>query len=147
MSENTEETTRATEPSDALSALLRNPESLSKVGEILSRFTSGDNSENPPLNEQNSSPNGQIESTNDENNMGVQDSTPTLQNFSNGDITSRLPEILSLLSSSKGEISHFNRQQTALLLAIKPYLSEHRRQLIDGFIQMNRFGEILKKLI
>ena len=146
MTESMGEAQASTDLSSLLGSLISNPEALSKIGEIISNATSTQEGDNPPhsiiieSNLEDSS--SQIEETSTIN-KGV---SPTFQNPNSNDILLKLPKILSKLSSEKGENSIATKQQIALLLAIRPYLSEHRKELIDTFIKMNRLGAIFKNL-
>jgi hypothetical protein len=146
MTESMGEAKASTDLSSLLGSLISNPEALSKIGEIISNATSTQEGDNPPhsikieSNLEDSS--SQIEETSTIN-KGV---SPTFQNSNSNDILLKLPKILSKLSSEKGENSIATKQQIALLLAIRPYLSEHRKELIDTFIKMNRLGAIFKNL-
>ena len=146
MTESMGEAQASTDLSSLLGSLISNPEALSKIGEIISNATSTQEGDNPPhsikieSNLEDSS--SQIEETSTIN-KGV---SPTFQNPNSNDILLKLPQILSKLSSEKGENSIATKQQIALLLAIRPYLSEHRKELIDTFIKMNRLGAIFKNL-
>ena len=146
MTESMGEAQASTDLSSLLGSLISNPEALSKIGEIISNAKSAQEGDNPPHsikienNLEDSS--SQIEETSTIN-KGV---SPTFQNPNSNDIFLKLPQILSKLSSEKGENSIATKQQIALLLAIRPYLSEHRKELIDTFIKMNRLGAIFKNL-
>lgn len=109
-------------PSDLsamLGSLLQDPDALSRVSGIISQYTGAENSSTE-----------QAQSTPEAEPTQVAPKLP-------------LPDLLSMLHASAPSQ---NKEQTALLLAIKPYLSEHRRELIDGFIKMSRLTDILKKL-
>lgn len=88
-------------------------------------------------------------------------STPDGLPFSiSPELMSRLPALISslgasfgtsgapsLASASKGSaLSHQHNRRIALLNALRPYLSEHRRQAIDQIIKINALGDLLKKL-
>jgi hypothetical protein len=146
MTESMGEAQASTDISSLLGSLISNPEALSKIGEIISNATSTREGDNPPhsikieSNLEDSS--SQMEETSTIN-KGV---SPTFQNPNSNDILLKLPQTLSKLSSEKGKNSIATKQQIALLLAIRPYLSEHRKELIDTFIKMNRLGAIFKNL-
>ena len=104
--------------SSILSSLLSNPDAISKVNGIISQYTSSDG-ENKAASE--TAPSESAEPPSE----------------------TKIPDLLSLISSSAPTQ---NKEQTALLLAIRPYLSPHRRELIDGFIRMSKLTDIIKKL-
>lgn len=130
--------------SGILGAILSNPEALSRVGKIISDHISADetsNASNPPPVANNTEdfdtniPTNSSDNTNNENNNNT---------FQPLDLGDTLPKLLSLFSSSGGAPSQKTKEQIALLTAIKPYLSPRRKDLIDSFIKMSRFGAILK---
>lgn len=78
----------------------------------------------------------------------------------NPELMSRLPAIMSSLSSSFGgsgaasPVGSFGgsahhpsqNKRLALLHALRPYLSEHRRDAIDRIVKITALGDLLKKL-
>ena len=146
MSESIEETKNNTDLATILGGLMSNPELTSKMGEILSGLSSAKKDDNSPPSDENSSNN----TTDKEETMDVSQkddiSFPTFHNSDMGNILAKLPQIISNLSGEKDENSLASKQQIALLLAIRPYLSQRRQELIDTFIKMNRFGAIFKNL-
>lgn len=146
MAQDAENTNKSTDASTLLATVLSNPDALAKMGEIIARSTNGTQGNNSPQSEDNSQDISNNEEHEGDNSDISKDASPTFQNLINPEMMSKLPEILSVLSSQKSPLSSENNQQTALLLAIRPYLSEHRRELIDSFIRFDRLGSILKKL-
>ena len=106
-------------------SLLSNPDALSRVSGIISQYTNSESAEKG----------GEVEPKID--NPEPQSGNPEPPS------APKLPDLLSLFSKSAPSQ---NKEQTALLLAIRPYLSEHRRELIDGFIKMSKLTDILKSL-
>ncbi len=147
MSEGAEENKNTTDLSGLISGLISNPEALSKMSDIISKIGSNENGDNSPL-ETNISNNNQ-DTTDDksDNATNIDDASPTFQNFDISNIISKIPNILSKMSSFKGEKSIADKQQITLLLAIRPYLSERRKELIDTFIKMNKLSSIFMSLI
>jgi hypothetical protein len=146
MGDYAEENKAQVDISSAIGNLLSNPEALSKMSEILSKITSSENGSSSPPDPVNSdniqeSPDEKANIT--ENSEGK---SPTFQNFDTGAILSKMPDILSKLSTLKSEDSIATKQQINLLLAIRPYLSPHRKELIDTFVKMNKLGAIFKNL-
>lgn len=129
-----------------LTTLLSSPESLSKIGQIISNFTDKQSRDNSPPSKENQPDDNKIDSNSNENLENGEVSSPLGENSVAASATSDLPDFLSLLRGQKSEDFRENKQQIALLLAIRPYLSENRRQLIDSFIQFSKLSEILKKL-
>lgn len=133
-------------PVGMLSSLLSNPEMLSKLNETLSNLSLPRNETNSPLSTDNSTIINNNSSQDSNNSTENETSSTTFQNSINTDFAQKLPEILSLISSKGLQKSFISKQQEALLLAIRPYLSERRCELIDGFMKLGRLGEILSKL-
>lgn len=146
MSNMPEESSGALDVSELLKSLLSNPEAFSKMSNILSNLASSANSTNPPQSNDNNGVNEELADNIENNTTNSKEYSPTFQNQDVTDILPKIPEILSKISSAKAEDSVATKQQIALLLAIKPYLSEHRKELIDTFIKMNKFGAIFKNL-
>ncbi len=73
-----------------------------------------------------------------------------------GSVSDALPSLMGLLGpmasngggSKEGKPHHGNGigRSTALLLALKPYLSKSRCETIDRLVQLGKLGEILEKL-
>ena len=146
MNENIENNTTNTDLSSLVSNLLSNPDAISKMSNIISNLSSNANSDNSPPNNENKESEEESKGNIENNRLNNEDSSPTFQNFNTESIISNLPNILSKLSSQKDENSLATKQQITLLLAIRPYLSEHRKELIDTFIKMNKLGAIFKNL-
>lgn len=118
MDEANESAKTSADLSSILGSLLSNPDAISKVNGIISQYTSSDGEKND-----------------------TSEASPT--EAAEPASEAKIPDLLSLISSSTPTQ---NKEQTALLLAIRPYLSPHRRELIDGFIRMSKLTDILKKL-
>ena len=126
--------------------LLSNPETLKKAGEILKNALESKQGDTSPQNNENPiNDDASIENIKDEQQDSEQ-SSPTFLNFDFESILTKLPEIMSKMPKENSENSLASKQQIALLSAIRPYLSEHRRELIDAFIKMNRLGAIFKNI-
>ena len=129
---------------ELLSALLSNPDSLSKLSAILSKFTSGENSAVPPP-QSNLERNVDNEQDNhDENTNDIENVSPTEPTKSTINPSLDFSKIIPILSTISHPQKPQNNRQIALLLAIKPYLSTRRKDLIDSFIQITNFSEIFK---
>ena len=146
MSESSHENNNLKDLSTLFSSLVSNPEIMSTMGNIISNLSANQNDVTPPLND-NFQGNNENSNENNENNIvNNEENSPTFQNFDPSDILSKIPNILSNFSSTKAENSIATKQQIALLLAIRPYLSERRKELIDTFIKMSKLGAIFKNL-
>lgn len=129
-----------------ISNLISNPETLSKIGDIVSKIGVGESSSTPPLSNSNTVNSSSISTTISNISEYNENTPPTFQKEDNENFATKLPEILNKITESNQENSTENKQQIALLLAIRPYLSDHRKELIDTFIKMNRLGSIFKNL-
>ena len=125
-----------------LTSLLSNPELMERVRSILQVSTSTANSE-------------------ETQETAVASTAPALPAsaegvsslLSNPDLMAKIPQLLSAMkpmlsagrSQEKKELSP-EEKRTALLLAIKPYLSPERRQAVDTVLMIARLGSILKQL-
>lgn len=146
MSENEEKGASAIDASTLISNLLSNPDAISKIGNIISKLSESSNDTYSPPKDENTIDDNNTSRQNESNNSNIEEFPPTLQNLDMSRVLSKLPAIISNFSSEKGENFFANKQQIALLLAIRPYLSKHRQELIDTFIKMNRLGAIFKNL-
>ena len=146
MSESIGETRASNDFSSLLGSLISNPEVLTKIGGIIANATSRQGGDDSPHSTNNEDGLEKTASQVDNISADNEEVSPTSQKSNSSDILSKLPNILSNLSSEKAEDSIATKQQIALLLAIRPYLSDHRKELIDTFIKMNRLGAIFKNL-
>lgn len=146
MADGTAEIKNNNDLSTLLGGLLSNPEMLSKISNLISVLGMPQSSDNSPQTTDNESTNSNINDNNESVLSNSEDISPTFQNSESNYILTKMPEILSKFSSSKDENSIATKEQIALLLAIKPYLSDRRKELIDTFVKMNRLGAIFKNL-
>ena len=129
---------------EGLLSLLSNPDAMNKMAGALSRLGILDGEEQP---EEKSTDEGSVPTASD-----TRDPLSSL--LSNPEILSKIPTILSALSASSGKgsatpPSHKDKgkdRRIALLLALRPYLSPHRREIVDYLVKMNKLGEIFKSL-
>ena len=106
---------------DLLSSLLSNPELLSKLPSIISAIK--------PFMEM----------------MSAGAPTVSQTNATGGSVQTLAPPG----SGSQSSLSHRSPEadsRTALLCAMKPYLSQSRRQAVDYIVKLGRLGDILKTL-
>lgn len=129
-----------------LSSLLSDTETLSRLTSVLGMLGNLGIGSSSPQGGENAAEIGVEQSQNAENTVEDDASSPTLKIEDGLGISQKLPDILSLLSSQKPRESAVDDRRIALLLAIKPYLSPRRGELIDSFIQLNRLGGILRSL-
>lgn len=135
------------DPISTLSSLLSSPETLSKMSEIIERHSSVNNGDNPPQNEAKDESflnNSDIINGESKN---FEDSSPTVQNEDLEKTTSSPLNFLSIFSSmGLDKIGAKNDERTALLLAIRPFLSERRREMIDSFISIGKIASVFKNI-
>ena len=112
--------------SDIMSALLSNPELLSKLPSLLSSIK--------PIMEMFSKPSIPASSNVPASNTPSASHAETASAISNGTISPN-PQY-------KGEAD----RRSALLCAMKPYLNQDRQNTIDYLIKISRLGDILKTL-
>ena len=138
---------------DQLSAMLgnvlNNPAIMAQLQGVLAGM--GQNSSAPPPDREEDVPSPSPEQ-----------SAPTASEseglMANAALMAQLPAMLGMLTSfsggqgGQGEQSNPPRpggksgtQRTALLLALKPYLSEGRCEMIDAIVNLSRLGDLLGK--
>ena len=147
MNENAEENRGGEGLSTLLGGLLSNPEAMNKITSILSNVNLSNTSTNSPPNNELSTNNDNSDDDTEDKKGNDEESFTTFQNIDTEKILSKIPQILSQISSNKCEESLATKQQIALLLAVRPYLSSNRRELIDTFVKMSRLGAIFKNLM
>ncbi|MBR7184415.1 MAG: hypothetical protein IKD37_02280 [Clostridia bacterium] len=64
--------------------------------------------------------------------------------LSSPELLSRMPALLSGAGKPSGKPGAPDHR-TALLLALKPYLSDNRRQMIDSIVNLSRLGNLLNR--
>jgi hypothetical protein len=128
--------------SSLLSTLLSSPESLSKIGDIIAKHTKEENRDFSPPNQQNPQTASNISNNFDEIPHKSEDASTTSQNEIKEHTSENPLDFLSFLSSDKLSFLAIKDEQIALLLAIRPYLSEHRREVIDAFLKISKIAKI-----
>ncbi len=146
MSEANENLSPAPDLSGVLSSLLSNPGALSKLSGILSKFTAETDGNNSPLDSNLTKDINTRDALDDKNQTDKDDLLPTEAASSNPDTSLDFSKIASIFSSINLPKTSKNNKEIALLLAIKPYLSPRRKDLIDSFIQITNFSEIFKSI-
>lgn len=106
---------------DILSSLLSNPELISKLPTIIASIK--------PIIEM-------LGRTNSSTSASVSESTPAVS----------LPVQSAPMGSTAHRSGYDHDSRTALLCAMKPYLSNDRRNAIDYIVKLGRLGDILKTL-
>ena len=135
------------DPISALSSLLSSPETLSKMSEIIERHSLVNSGGHPPQSEaKDESFFNNSDIINGES-KDFEDSSPTVQNEDLEKKTSSPLNFLSVFSSmGLDKIGAKNDERTALLLAIRPFLSERRREMIDSFISIGKIASVFKNI-
>ena len=128
--------------SSLLSTLLSSPESLSKIGDIIAKHTKEENRDFSPPNHQNSQITSNISNNFDEIPRKSEDAPTTSQNEIKEHTSENPLDFLSFFSSDKLNFLAIKDEQIALLLAIRPYLSEHRREVIDAFLKISKIAKL-----
>ncbi len=132
--------------SGTLFSFLSNPDAIGKLSGILSKYTNASDSTNSPQGEDFSKENDTSDTQSNENIAVSSTSSPTNKNSSNLNLGLDFSKIASILGGNSPEKAQKNKDQITLLLAIRPYLSPRRQELIDSFIKINHIGEILNKI-
>jgi hypothetical protein len=141
-----EENKEINEGLSPLSALLSSPEIMEKFTSVISQLKNGGDFANPPPSNNNSTATNDNSTTEEHNFSNISAESPTFDTIDPSSILANIPKVLSLLSDDKHSSSFLDPNQKALLNALRPYLSEKRRELIDLFIKMDRFGSIFKAI-
>ena len=133
-----------------LSGLLSNPEVMSKVSGVLSSLSAPEKKAEEPA-----APTTAPSSSEPEGDDLASKLSSVMENK---ELMSKLPEVMAamgpLLSGGKGggggKGSGGKKQEcdkrTALLLALKPYMSSRRCEAIDYFIRINKLGDVIKTI-
>ena len=62
------------------------------------------------------------------------------------DLMGKLPALMSALGPMLGKANGKKDEKTALLLALKPFLSPHRQTAVDSIMRVSQLGHILQQL-
>ena len=143
MSESIENTSPQKDLTGMISSLLSNPDALSKMSSVLSKYTNEEIRDTSPQSNDFTGNSSNNTTTNNELSENSSDTSTTSQIQENRESTFDFGKIASLLGNANE--AQF-KQQTALLLAIRPYLSPKRQELIDGFISISRLSGIFNNL-
>ena len=123
--------------SDAIEKIMANPELISMVASVLGRG----NGKDTPKEESVGEGEVAVQSDSDEQDGAIQ----TDATAQRGDLSGMVASLLPLLTEAKGK-GRADSDSACLLRALKPYVSEGRREAIDAMIRISEFSEILKKL-
>ena len=130
---------KITQENNPLETLFSNPELLSRLTDIAKDLKStmgeptSDTPTTPPEREEETPP--------------TPPTDPLAAALADPTLMSKLPELLSLLSpGSETSKKAPPDKQTALLLALRPYLSPARCEAIDYVTRLKHMGDVLKNL-
>lgn len=115
------ENEQALDLSAMLNSVLQNPEQMAQLQEMAAALGLGTPS---PTNTQSDSP-------------AAEAAPPTTA--AQADLSSLLP----MLKTTGGHKKAKPDQRTALLMALRPYLSDSRREMVDAIVNFSRLGSML----
>lgn len=152
MSEPVKDTDRAAPSiSDAIEKIMANPEIISTVASALGNMNVSSRPARFEKAEDNTVANGEAgggEAERQED--GAEPTHATPSGFNIGELVSSLSPILSRLDPSKSRSgdghNSAEKNREALLCALKPYVSESRREAIDYIIRISQISDMLKHL-
>lgn len=124
----------------ALGVLLSNPEAISKIGSVISKYTTSENRDISPQTDIFEGNHKDYFDVSNNKSTNPEVATPTLQNQEGG-------ESASVSNTKKKESRANENDQITLLLAIRPYLSDKRKEMIDTFVRLSKMGHIFKNLL
>ena len=143
---------------NGLGAILSNPDMLAKMAEAVKKLGVLNDSSDDGAKEKSaqaaSAPAAENTVQTALGNMGG-GANPLAALASNPEIISKLPDIISAFggmggggrSGATGGEKKDQDRRTALLLALRPYLSPRRREIVDYLIKMNKLGDVFKNLM
>lgn len=128
--------------SDAINKLMANPEIISTVASALGNMQAKGEQEPPIQTSEPNEPQPAVQSSGDTHSASA---PPDI-----GALMANLAPIMSGLGGTKGQQKVHERRETdrreALLCALKPYVSEGRREAIDYIIRISQISDILKNI-
>ena len=157
MEEEKQVTSATTSPSDAMTALLSNPEALGRIAAMIGNLTQSTDTPVSPLQPQQSS----TPPPSDLPTGAVAASAPLPLDglgavLSNPAMMEKLPQIMAMLkpmlaaSTPKGPTnappSSPELCRDHLLLALKPFLSPARCEAVDAIIRISKLGAVFQQL-
>ena len=125
-----------------LSSILSNPAAFSKMSEIIAKHTNASNRDISPQDVQIQSNIEVSETISEDSSVSSKELSPTLKEESSNESSENSSNILSIFSSLGNNNSSKNDKQTALLLAVRPYLSKRRQELLDTMLGLEKIGKI-----
>lgn len=134
-----------------LNTALEDPNMSNNLKNILNNFSSS-NTQNTNTNSSTNTPQNS-ESTNDTNNTNFrqQQEENTSSNTENRKSNSSIPDfdlntILKIKKIMDSMNSTENDSRSNLLLSLKPYLSDHKKDKIDQYVKFLRFAKVFETL-
>ena len=131
---------------DLLSSMLNNPDSMPKISEIIERHIPNQNRDNPPQQDDILTNSTNSITNSSDISSEIKDAFPTEQNNKNQEEHENPLGFLSLFSREKLGSLALKNEQIALLSAIRPYLSDHRKEVVDNFIRLGKLAQIFNNL-
>ena len=143
MSENAQENSTSQNAINVLSSILSSPNSISKMRDIISKYTNDENRDSSPQENELSSTFSKSTSETEDLNNNISDKSPTEENKESSDSSHSSPlDIMSIFQYMSNGKNDNNDKHTALLLAVRPYLSKRRQELLDTLISIGKIGKI-----
>lgn len=131
--------------SSLLTALLSDPQVLSRVGDTLAALSQ--NAKSAESTDDLNDTDNTEDRTKDGTDPGsIDQRSDKKASTAGGEALPDLPALLSKLADGTGAQSPELKREIDLLRAVRPYLSPRRQEMIDGFIRMSKLGEIFKSL-
>lgn len=130
-----------------LSDLLSNPEFVARLSQIAAGLKAGmtetETTEPAPHREETPPPS---ETANTGNNEKSTDNLASV--LSNPELMAKLPDVIATISPilGGGEKKARPDKRTALLLALRPYLSPGRREAVDYITKLGKLNDLFKNL-
>lgn len=117
----------STDALSLVSTLLRDPETVSRLMGAISEISAQKNEGGGEVSE-------------------VSEAAVGSEDLGGDEVREKLSGVMAALSGGGSQGARANDRHTALLLAIKPYLSPKRAELIDDLIKLGSVGELLRGL-
>ncbi len=131
--------------SDAINKLMANPEIISMVASTLGNMsakTAAENEQSEPQKEPSVAEEPSIEAS-------VLPAEPQSTGAVDlGELMKSISPVMSLLGGGSGKVAHSKEADSreALLCALKPYVSEGRREAIDYIIRISQVSDLMKNM-
>ena len=130
--------------SDAMEKIMAHPEILSMVASVLGGATANEKGNALIADAKESA----AEETNEKEEVleSSESASVTTHSVSNGDFVAALTPLLSNLNAGKGGEKKADDPRSCLLRALKPYVSQGRKEAIDYMIRLSQISDLFKRL-